>query len=53
MNERKEILMAVKGLTATQARMAMILLRINGKDNALEFIRKIHKARDVSLHEKQ
>ena len=30
----------IEGLTAIQTRMAMILLRVNGRDNAIEFIRK-------------
>lgn len=37
----KELKDAIKKLNATQARMALILLRMNGKESALKFIRQV------------
>ena len=35
----------LEGLTALQARMAMILLRVNGIESAKQFIRDVKKGR--------
>lgn len=37
----KDLKKALKTLTATQARMALILLRVNGKECAMEFIKEV------------
>lgn len=44
----KEVKEAIRGLTALQITMALILLRTYGKESALEFIRKVkeHEERE-------
>ena len=37
----KNLKQAIKSLTATQTRMAIILLRQNGKESALKFIKGV------------
>ena len=48
-HEMKELGKAIKGLTAIQTRMALILLSTNGKKSALKFIQQVENDRDSNL----
>jgi len=43
MREKRLTRQALKGLTVTQKRMALILEQVNGIENAQEFVQKIIK----------
>lgn len=42
---KKELTEALKGLSATEITMARILLKTNGRENSLEFIKKVKESR--------